>query len=197
VLDALCYRELTRYTVSADVLHLIAEQRGAAAAELAKNIQDRADDLTLGIDIVAVSLQGIHPPVEVGQAFEDVVGAIEEKHASVLEADAYRYKEVPAAEAEAKGIELKARAYKTRRELVSKETARRFELRLGVYQLSPEVFVHRELLDALEEGLEGRRKIVKPEWADADEVIIFDLHRATRPTGFESLIGEQETGGTE
>ena len=197
VLDALCYRELTRYTVSADLLHLLAEQRGAAAAELAKNIQDRADDLTLGIDIVAVSLQGVHPPVEVGQAFEDVVGAIEEKHASVLEADAYRYKEVPAAEAEAKSIVLKASAYKTRRELVSKETARRFELRLGVYGLSPEVFVHRELLDALEEGLEGRRKIVKPEWADADEVIIFDLHRATRPTGFESLIGEQETGGTE
>ena len=193
-LDALCYRELTRYTVSADFLEFLGHRRGDAAAALKSEIQEKADAVELGIDIVGVSLQGVHPPVEVGQDFEDVVGAIEDKHASVLAAEAYRHRIVPAARAEANEIALKADAYRERRELVSKATAERFELRLGVYNLSPRVFLHRELHYALIDGLAGRRKIVKPEWADADEVIIFDLHRAFRPTGFEGLF-EESTGG--
>jgi len=195
-LDALCYRELTRYTVSADFLEFLGHRRGEAAATLKKEIQEKADAVELGIDIVGVSLQGIHPPVEVGQAFEDVVGAIEEKHASVLGADAYRHRIVPAARAEGDEIALEADAYRERREQVSKATAERFELRLGVYDLSPSVFLHRELHYALIDGLKGRRKIVKPEWADADEVIIFDLHRAFRPTGFEGLFDESTGGAT-
>ncbi len=194
-LDALCYRELTRYTVSADFLEFLGHRRGEAAATLKERFQAKANELELGVHIVGVSLQGIHPPVEVGQEFEDVVGAVEDKHASVLVAESYRHKTVPAAQAKANRMELGADAYRERREVVSVAVAERFEARLGVYDISPWVFLHRELLASFIDGLEGRRKIIKPEWAQADEVIIFDLERAFRPTGFEGLF-EETTGGS-
>ncbi|MFC1805715.1 protease modulator HflK [Planctomycetota bacterium] len=194
-LEALCYRELTRYTVSADFLAFLGQRRGDAGATLKGEIQDKADALKLGVEIVGVSLQGIHPPVEVGKEFEDIAGARQDSLASEHEALAYRDTTVPAARAEANRITLEADAYKERREQVSTATAERFLMRLGIHKLSPRVFANRELLDAMIEGLEGRRKIIKPEWADADETIIFTFDKSTFPTGIDSLLGAP-TGGS-
>ncbi|MFW6162166.1 MAG: protease modulator HflK [Planctomycetota bacterium] len=196
MLDALCYRELTRYTVAADFMHLLGAGRGAAAETLAKNIRDRATAEKLGVEVVGVSLQGVHPPVEVGPAFEDVVGAVEEAHASVEQGKAYRLQKVPEARAEALGIEREAEAYQERLEAISQADAFRFQKRLGVYRIATYAYVHRELLDALVETLAGRRKIVKPEWADTDEVIQFDLQKAIRGMELESLLGAPTGGGT-
>jgi regulator of protease activity HflC (stomatin/prohibitin superfamily) len=196
VLEALCYRELTRYTVSVDLLQFLTEGRAAATATLRREIQTRVDELGLGVFIVGVSLTGVHPPVEVGQAFEDYASALEDAHAAESEAEAYANRTVPASRASARQIELVADAYRKRRELVSQATAERFELRLSVFDIAPRVFLERELLAAMEEGLAGRRKIIKPEWANANEVIQFDLHRATTLPTLESLLGEPSTGGT-
>jgi regulator of protease activity HflC (stomatin/prohibitin superfamily) len=134
--------------------------------------------------------------VEVGPAFEDVVGAVEEAHASEEKGKAYRLQKVPEARAEALTIAAAAEAYRQRLAAISGADAFRFDKRLGVYRIAPYVFVHRELLDALVETLAGRRKILKPEWAEADEVIQFDLQKVIRGMELESLLGEPTGGGT-
>jgi membrane protease subunit HflK len=102
LLEAICYRELTRYAVSAkieaddaDALNepgskksLLGAGRMAAAKELQQRIQDAVDKADLGVEIVLLGLQGVHPPAEVAKAYEEVVAAIQEKQATVLNAQA-------------------------------------------------------------------------------------------------------------
>jgi len=96
-LEGICYRELARLCASSKVevnspLELENSLLGAGrdkAGELLKSrIQEAADDAGLGIEVVFVGLQGIHPPPEVAGDYQNVVAAIQKKQAIVLRADA-------------------------------------------------------------------------------------------------------------
>ncbi|MEN8127254.1 MAG: protease modulator HflK [Planctomycetota bacterium] len=98
LLEAICYRELTRYAVSAKIetddsksggqQSLLGAGRMAAASELQRRIQDAVDKADLGIEIVLLGLQGVHPPPEVTKEYEEVIAAVQEKQAIVLNAQA-------------------------------------------------------------------------------------------------------------
>jgi regulator of protease activity HflC (stomatin/prohibitin superfamily) len=103
LLENICYRELTRFTAGSkvevdDVLlaregadeSLFGAGRTRAKEVLFERIQKAADDANLGIEVVFVGLQGIHPPPEVAPDYEAVIGAIQEQQALVLEAEAQR-----------------------------------------------------------------------------------------------------------
>ncbi len=97
LLESICYGELTRYAVSAKLetenetetqQSLLGRGRTGASEVLTKRIQDAADKEGLGVEIVFLGLQGVHPPVEVAADYENVTGAIQEKQKMILEAQA-------------------------------------------------------------------------------------------------------------
>lgn len=101
MLEAVCYRELTRFAVSANIdtdsrfqkdgqKSLLGAGRIEAAAELQKRIQKAANDAELGVEIVFLGLQGVHPPAEVAKEYEQVIASVQEKQATVLNAQAER-----------------------------------------------------------------------------------------------------------
>jgi regulator of protease activity HflC (stomatin/prohibitin superfamily) len=99
LLESICYRELTTYAAGAaievdDEAALSESLLGAGRAEakrvLTENIQNAADEADLGVEIVFVGLQGIHPPVEVAADYQKVIGAIQEKQTAILFAHAER-----------------------------------------------------------------------------------------------------------
>jgi regulator of protease activity HflC (stomatin/prohibitin superfamily) len=97
-LEAICYRELTLYGTSASVetddnnieTSLLGKGRLEASRVLRQRIQAAADDTGLGVEIVMCGMQGIHPPPKLAQKYQDVVGAIQTRQASVLRAIAQR-----------------------------------------------------------------------------------------------------------
>lgn len=101
VLEAICYRELTKFASSAKIevedesdseQSLIGLGRAAAAQTLTDRIQTAADKVGLGVEIVFLGLQGIHPPVEVAPDYQKVIGAVQQKQRLILDAQAKRNK---------------------------------------------------------------------------------------------------------
>ncbi|MHC4532042.1 MAG: SPFH domain-containing protein, partial [Planctomycetota bacterium] len=103
LLEAICYRELTRFAASAKIevdsesietdessQSLLGAGRTRAKNVLTERIQTAADDTGLGVEIVFVGLQGIHPPTEVAPDYQQVVGAAQKKQAQILWAMAHR-----------------------------------------------------------------------------------------------------------
>ena len=94
LLEALAYRELTRFAAQADLLDLLGEGGVTATSVLKRNIQracDTAGDdgAGLGVDIIHVGIDGIHPPPgeDVAKEFELVVNAFEKRDQLILEAE--------------------------------------------------------------------------------------------------------------
>jgi membrane protease subunit HflK len=101
LLESICYRELTKYAASARIeveeeteaeQSLIGMGRAQAGKTLSERIQAAADGAKLGVEIVFVGLQGVHPPVEVAADYQKVIGAFQKKQASILNAQAQRNK---------------------------------------------------------------------------------------------------------
>jgi regulator of protease activity HflC (stomatin/prohibitin superfamily) len=99
-LESICYRELTRFAagqVSSEGQDTTSVQEtllGAGRSEakriLTSRIQQAADEAQLGVEIVFLGLQGIHPPPEVAPDYQKVVGAVQQKQALILNAQAER-----------------------------------------------------------------------------------------------------------
>lgn len=101
LLKSICYRELTKFAASARIevdteadmdISLLGAGRTQAKQILTKNIQTAADKAGLGVEIVFLGLQGIHPPPEVAADYQKVVAAVQKKQALVLDAHAERNK---------------------------------------------------------------------------------------------------------
>ncbi|MBN1975009.1 MAG: hypothetical protein JW787_15315 [Sedimentisphaerales bacterium] len=97
LLESICYRELTKYAVSAKLetdkdsdsdQSLLGKGRTEASKILIEKIQNAADQEGLGVEIVFLGLQGVHPPVEVAADYQKVTGAIQEQQKLILDAQA-------------------------------------------------------------------------------------------------------------
>ncbi|MHC4891157.1 MAG: SPFH domain-containing protein, partial [Planctomycetota bacterium] len=91
--------ELTSYAAGATIevddeaalnQSLLGAGRAEAKRVLTENIQNAADEADLGVEIVFLGLQGIHPPVEVAADYQKVIGTVQEKQTAILTAHAER-----------------------------------------------------------------------------------------------------------
>jgi regulator of protease activity HflC (stomatin/prohibitin superfamily) len=97
LLESICYRELTKFAASAKIeveqesdteQSLLGTGRAEAAKTLTKRIQTAADAMELGVEIVFLGLQGVHPPPDVAPDYQNVIGAIQKKQKLILDAQA-------------------------------------------------------------------------------------------------------------
>ncbi len=99
MLESICYRELTRFADSATIevddtaameRSLLGAGKSKARSTLTERIQKAADAEGLGLEIVFLGLQGIHPPTEVAADYQNVIGAVQNKQAIILRAQTQR-----------------------------------------------------------------------------------------------------------
>ena len=99
LLESICYRELAKFAASAKIevddgddmnKSLLGAGRAEAKRILTSSVQAAADRAGLGVEIVFLGLQGIHPPPEVAADYQKVIGAVQNKQALILIAQAER-----------------------------------------------------------------------------------------------------------
>ncbi len=165
LMEKIGYQEVVRYLVNVDILDFMSTGRLDAAKVLTERIQKAADGAGLGVEIIFVGLQDIHPPignqqVPVAGAFEEVIGAIQEKEAAILKAKAEAAEIIPMAKAEAAEIISEAEAYCKERIERAQATATQFRHQMAAMSASPDVFRNRKYFEILIHSLTNIRKYV-------------------------------------
>jgi membrane protease subunit HflK len=103
LLEAICYHELAQFMAGSKIEvddeghdqsslkeSLLGAGREKAKQVLTQRIQEAADREGLGIELVFLGLQGVHPPPEVASDYQAVIGAVQKKQAAILDAHAER-----------------------------------------------------------------------------------------------------------
>lgn len=161
LLQELANREVVRYLVSMDMEDLMTTARFRAANELREHIQDRANkEYNLGVDILYVGLQGIHPPVKVADAFEAVVAALQQKETNILAAQAYWAGKIPSAQAEATNLVMRALNEAESKVTIAAAQASQFTNQLIAFNASPSVYRQRSYLETFSRAVGPARKLV-------------------------------------
>ena len=129
----------------------------------------------IGVEICRVSLQDVHPPLAVVDAFRQVVDALEQKDAAVNRAQAYLNEQIPLGRGEAAGIRSRGEAESAALTAQATGGAGRFELitegrsldtapdqvtDFHLYMETMEAALTRPRLLLLDSSLPGRRGLV-------------------------------------
>ena len=184
LLRDLAYRALTRALAQRDLLDLLGADRLAVSDEIRAELQRESDAVGLGVEIVFVGLQGIHPPVLVAEAFQSVVGALEQKEATILGARAYAASVGPRTDAEAERRRLDAGADRVALRERAAAEAVLFERLRGAQDAAPDVLRQDLQLTALTESLAGRNFTLLAH-RGARRVLYFNLEKPAFPELYE------------
>lgn len=179
LLKQLATREVVRYFVGIDVNEIMSTARFAAGDELRQRIQAQADELKLGVQVLFVGLQDVHPPVAVGGAYEKSVGAKQTREANILKARAYAIRTNALAIAESTRRKLSAAAASTNKIAAALATESLFTNQMAAFKASPEVYAQRSYLQTLAKNSSDARKFVVAV-SNANEVIMLNMEDKIR-----------------
>lgn len=185
LLKHIATRELVQFLLSADYDEILSKKRLEASEILKQRIQQRADELKLGAQIVHVGLNDLHPPVPIASAYEQVVSSKQKQEATILSAKAHAIETNAMALAGAVKKTNEAVAVSKRYEEIARAQSVAFTNQLAAYYASPEVYKQRAYLQTLVRGAENARKYIILS-TNARDVIQFNLEENIRPELLES-----------
>jgi regulator of protease activity HflC (stomatin/prohibitin superfamily) len=160
MLESIAYRQLTQYVASVDPMAVMTTDRDKATESLKKSIQAELDKQNTGLELVRVSLVGVHPPVEIASAYEQAINARQEREAMVWFAKGLANARVPAAEAFAGETLSAAEAKRYSKVAIEQANAQRFSDQLESFKIAPDVFYLRNYLDVLVQSTGNVRKYI-------------------------------------
>jgi len=123
-------------------------------------LQEILNRYHVGVAVVAVQLQNVHPPKAVIEAFKDVASAKENKIKLINESQGYQNDILPKAKGKAAQMLNQAQATKAEAVNIAKGDAARFLSNLRGYQQAPSVTRKRMYLETMEKVLANVDKII-------------------------------------
>jgi regulator of protease activity HflC (stomatin/prohibitin superfamily) len=181
LLQSLATREVVCYLAGSDLNDILSHGRLEAAAVLRDRIQTAADKRRLGVKIVFVGLQDIHPPTasDVAATYENVVGAEQTRLATILgaQSDAIRTNLLAGSAA----FTLTNIADANRVRLVTSKFAEAalFTNQIPAFAAAPSVYRERLYLQNFAAATLNARKYVLLA-TNTQDVLIFDLEDKVR-----------------
>ena len=142
---------------------VLSEKRGIVESETRDELQERLDLYESGLEVLGVELQDVQPPEPVRDAFDDVLGAIQDRNRAVNEAQGYANEVLPQARARAIEAVESARGHRESRIAEASGEATRFRALAAEYVKAPDVTRTRLFLETMEKVLpEVRTVIMEP-----------------------------------
>jgi regulator of protease activity HflC (stomatin/prohibitin superfamily) len=155
-LRAIAYRAVMRNTVNHTLAEALSENVVTTTARMRAMVQQDADALALGVEIVGFTVGGMHPPVLVAPDYQAVVSAELGRVTAVVNAQAVRNRTVPLAESSVLVDENNARAEGAEALAKAAGEAWGFRTLEAQYRSAPEEYFFRRRLETLEKGLSLR-----------------------------------------
>lgn len=191
LLESIAYQETTRYMVNADFFDVLASGLGNASDTLKARLQTRADELKLGVSILFVGLQDVHPSIKAAQKFQEAVGAYIKRESTRMQAEAYSLTQIPAARAKAASIINSAHAERESTILMAQGLADQFLNQTKAWEASSLVYTNRAYLKAVSEVASNSRVYLIGTRNDS-EIFQLNLEDKLRPDLGDVSIDEDD-----
>jgi len=152
---------------------IITEQRAKVQDDTRAFLTRLIDNYGTGIQVTDVRLQVADPPIEVRDAFQEVVRALADRERIINESQAYQNDIIPRARGDKQRVIEGATAFRDQQVLRATGDAQRFLSVLEAYRLAPDVTRERMHIEALERILSQSELILLDEDALSGQVLPF------------------------
>ena len=165
---------------SRNIDDVLTTEKSAVQAETKLLMQNLLDQYKSGVNIREVKLQSVSAPMEVRDAFDDVVRAREEKSQIVNLAQAYQEDQIPRAKGDAARVLEGSEAFKQERIADATGQAEKFLEVLKEYEKAPAITRQRLYLESMEKILPGVSKYIISETVGGNMLQFLPLDGSTQ-----------------
>jgi membrane protease subunit HflK len=179
LLQSLATRAVVQYLAGADLNSVLSQSREQASKVLLQRMQADATRHQLGVKILFVGVQDLHPSTTVAGDYENVVAATQKKIALTNAAVAEAIQTNALAGALAFADVNQAQAARQQTELAAFARADLFTNQIAAYQAAPSVYRQRAYFQMFPEATANSRKYILLV-TNTHDVVIFDLEDKIR-----------------
>lgn len=86
ILEALSYEQVTDETIGTDLATLLSIDRDAFAEKFREKLSEKLKERQIGLDVVSVVLESIHPPIEIASVYQEIISSEIAAERKILEA---------------------------------------------------------------------------------------------------------------
>lgn len=172
-LQSLAEQSVFKHTSTRSLHEVLSENIETLTTSIEDEIEARLRSHALGVEIVELSLHGLHPPVRVAADYQSVVSAEIEKSQTILEGQTYRVDAIADARQAALEMATAARSAAAQKVHTARGEARSFRLLQRAHATGTKAFEHQRRLEALENSLAGRRLVVVDDRIERDGGVLW------------------------
>ncbi len=162
---------------STNMDELLTTGRAVVDTETKELLQNVLDRYKTGIQVQSIEIQDAKPPLQVRDAFDDVVRADQDRTKLTNQAEAYAKKLVPNARGEAARILQEAEAYKAKVVAEATGEAERFNKILAEYQKAPAITKTRLYIETMEDVLTESSKVLMDQDAGGNSLMYLPIDK--------------------
>lgn len=178
LLEAYAYELITRRTISTDLDTLLSADREEFAAEFAADLKKTAAEQGTGLEIVSVVLESIHPPIEIADVYQNLIGAEVLAEKLILEAQGVAAMRLAAAQSQRDSAVGEASAEGTRRIAAAGSEVAQFEAAAAAHSAYPDAYAYHKYLNAITAAYGGAKLILVGDGVDSSRIYLGSLNGA-------------------
>jgi membrane protease subunit HflK len=164
---------LTQEIASMGVDGVLTEQKKELASRVLMETQKKADEIGLGVQLIALEFTNLQPPIEVKSEFDLVTSTYVKNETMIQEAKRYKEKVIPEAVAERDSIIQKAKSYKLNRVAQAKSDVAQFYGVIEEYKKNPSVVHDRLYREKVENIMKNiANTILVPKGESGENIIL-------------------------
>ena len=160
ILTAKAYESILNRTVSTDLDTFLSEDRSGLSDSLAKELNRFCEESGLGLHVGTVTLESIHPPINIADVYQGVVSAGVQKNTLIINAKATEAEKLAGAEQEAAELVLAAKRDQTDRISQAHYEIDGFLAAAEAYRKHPDAVTLSKYLDTFETVVSGNKVYV-------------------------------------
>lgn len=175
VLRAMAYEAITARTINTNLSTLLAADRTEFAESFRADLEARLADQELGLDVVNVVLESIHPPIEIAPVYQEIVSAGIKAEQYILDAEAEAAVKKAEAEGERNTAIDSANAAKSTAVSTARAEVAEFVASLNADSAYPDSYRYQKYLTAITGAYGNARLIIVGEGIDESRIYLGSL----------------------
>ena len=185
VMQALAYELVTDQTISTNLSSLMSADRDAFSENFRQQLTTKLEEQEIGLEVVAVILESIHPPVDIAMAYQELISAEIQAQKYIADAQAKAAVTVAQAESTYDTTVSDAQIYKEEKVASAKSNVEEFLACVEAYNKDKDAYTFYKYLAAVREAYGNANLVIVGK--DVDTSALY----------FGNLFGNTEEGTTE
>lgn len=195
ILEALSYEQVTDETIGTDLATLLSIDRDAFAEKFREKLSEKLKERQIGLDVVSVVLESIHPPIEIASVYQEIISSEIAAERKILEAQGLAAVKIATAEDLNNKAVKGAETSQTEKVAKAKAVVTEFLASVQADKQYGENYRYQKYLNAVREAYGKANLVIVGEGVDKSALYFGSIPGSTSKGSEDST--DKNTGGTD